>query len=29
MTGGLTHGAVGIADVVAIDTFHPVREDCS
>jgi quercetin dioxygenase-like cupin family protein len=25
--GGVVHGAVGITDVVAIDTFHPVRED--
>jgi quercetin dioxygenase-like cupin family protein len=25
--GGVTHGAVGITQVVAVDSFHPVRED--
>jgi len=25
--GGVTHGATGITDVVAIDSFHPVRDD--
>ena len=25
--GGVTHGAIGVPDVVAIDSFHPVRED--
>ena len=25
--GGVTHGAVGITRVVAIDSFHPVRDD--
>ncbi|TMF04168.1 MAG: cupin domain-containing protein [Chloroflexi bacterium] len=25
--GGVTHGAVGVTDVVAIDSFHPVRDD--
>ena len=25
--GGVTHGAKGITQVVAIDSFHPVRED--
>ena len=25
--GGVTHGAVGITDCVAVDSFHPVRED--
>jgi len=25
--GSVTHGAVGVTDVVAIDSFHPVRDD--
>jgi unsaturated pyranuronate lyase len=25
--GGVTHGAQGITDCVAVDSFHPVRED--
>jgi quercetin dioxygenase-like cupin family protein len=25
--GGVVHGAVGITDVIAVDSFHPVRED--
>ena len=25
--GGVTHGAVGVTDTIAIDSFHPVRED--
>ena len=25
--GGVTHGAEGITDCVAVDSFHPVRED--
>ena len=25
--GGVTHGAVGVTRTVAVDTFHPVRED--
>jgi len=25
--GGVVHGATGITDVIAIDSFHPVRED--
>ena len=25
--GGVVHGATGISDVIAIDSFHPVRED--
>ena len=25
--GGVVHGAVGITDCVAVDSFHPVRED--
>jgi quercetin dioxygenase-like cupin family protein len=26
--GGVTHGAIGITEVVAVDSFHPVRDDC-
>jgi quercetin dioxygenase-like cupin family protein len=25
--GGVTHGATGITEVVAVDSFHPVRDD--
>jgi unsaturated pyranuronate lyase len=25
--GGVTHGAIGITEVVAVDSFHPVRDD--
>ena len=25
--GGVTHGATGVTDVIAVDSFHPVRED--
>jgi quercetin dioxygenase-like cupin family protein len=25
--GGVTHGATGVTDVVAVDSFHPVRDD--
>jgi quercetin dioxygenase-like cupin family protein len=25
--GGVVHGATGITDTVAIDSFHPVRDD--
>jgi quercetin dioxygenase-like cupin family protein len=25
--GGVTHGATGITQVIAVDSFHPVRED--
>jgi quercetin dioxygenase-like cupin family protein len=25
--GGVVHGAAGITEVVAVDSFHPVRED--
>jgi quercetin dioxygenase-like cupin family protein len=25
--GGILHGAVGISDVIAVDSFHPVRDD--
>jgi quercetin dioxygenase-like cupin family protein len=25
--GGVEHGATGITDVIAVDSFHPVRED--
>jgi quercetin dioxygenase-like cupin family protein len=25
--GGVTHGAIGVTDVIAIDSFHPVRDD--
>jgi unsaturated pyranuronate lyase len=25
--GGVTHGAEGITDCIAVDSFHPVRED--
>jgi quercetin dioxygenase-like cupin family protein len=25
--GGVTHGAVGVTQVIAVDSFHPVRED--
>ena len=25
--GGVTHGAEGITDCVAVDSFHPVRDD--
>ena len=25
--GGVIHGATGITDVIAIDSFHPVRDD--
>jgi quercetin dioxygenase-like cupin family protein len=25
--GGVPHGATGVTDVVAVDSFHPVRED--
>jgi quercetin dioxygenase-like cupin family protein len=25
--GGVTHGAIGVTDVIAVDSFHPVRED--
>ena len=25
--GGVVHGATGITEVVAVDSFHPVRED--
>jgi quercetin dioxygenase-like cupin family protein len=25
--GGVTHGATGITQVVAVDSFHPVRDD--
>ena len=25
--GGVLHGAVGITDTIAIDSFHPVRDD--
>jgi quercetin dioxygenase-like cupin family protein len=25
--GGVVHGAVGITEVIAVDSFHPVRDD--
>lgn len=25
--GGVVHGATGVTDVIAVDSFHPVRED--
>ena len=25
--GGVQHGAKGITDVIAVDSFHPVRDD--
>jgi quercetin dioxygenase-like cupin family protein len=25
--GGVLHGATGITDVIAVDSFHPVRDD--
>jgi quercetin dioxygenase-like cupin family protein len=25
--GGVTHGATGVTEVVAVDSFHPVRDD--
>jgi len=25
--GGVVHGAAGITDVIAVDSFHPVRDD--
>jgi len=25
--GGVVHGAIGITDCVAVDSFHPVRDD--
>jgi quercetin dioxygenase-like cupin family protein len=25
--GGVQHGATGVTEVIAIDSFHPVRED--
>ena len=25
--GGVTHGAIGVTDVIAVDSFHPVRDD--
>jgi len=25
--GGVVHGATGITDCIAVDSFHPVRED--
>jgi quercetin dioxygenase-like cupin family protein len=25
--GGVVHGAAGVTDVIAVDSFHPVRED--
>jgi quercetin dioxygenase-like cupin family protein len=25
--GGVLHGATGVTEVVAVDSFHPVRED--
>jgi len=25
--GGVTHGATGVTECVAVDSFHPVRED--
>ena len=25
--GGVTHGAIGVTRVIAVDSFHPVRED--
>jgi len=25
--GGVVHGATGITEVIAVDTFHPVRDD--
>jgi quercetin dioxygenase-like cupin family protein len=25
--GGVLHGATGITEVIAVDSFHPVRED--
>jgi quercetin dioxygenase-like cupin family protein len=25
--GGVLHGASGLTDVIAVDSFHPVRED--
>jgi quercetin dioxygenase-like cupin family protein len=25
--GGVVHGATGITEVIAVDSFHPVRED--
>jgi quercetin dioxygenase-like cupin family protein len=25
--GGVTHGATGVSDCVAVDSFHPVRDD--
>jgi quercetin dioxygenase-like cupin family protein len=27
VAGGVTHGAVGVTDCVAVDSFHPVRDD--
>jgi hypothetical protein len=25
--GGVVHSATGVTDVIAIDSFHPVRDD--
>jgi len=25
--GGVTHGAFGVTETIAVDSFHPVRED--
>ena len=25
--GGVVHGATGVTEVIAVDSFHPVRED--
>jgi quercetin dioxygenase-like cupin family protein len=25
--GGVVHGAIGISEVIAVDSFHPVRDD--
>jgi quercetin dioxygenase-like cupin family protein len=25
--GGVVHGATGVTDTIAVDSFHPVRED--
>jgi len=25
--GGVVHGAIGVTDCIAIDSFHPVRDD--
>jgi quercetin dioxygenase-like cupin family protein len=25
--GGVVHGAIGVSKVIAVDSFHPVRED--